>query len=149
MRRAAILCVALAGLGATSFAAAADRPHLVRAEFYEDLEDGPRNNVAAVVKGEADRVSARSGSFRTNGRLSGHVSGPGNSKVWFFREHQFVKRVKADLYADGFAQLTIKVIDEETDGDAGAVSILKKVCDLRLEPDAQFGDYASGDCDKA
>jgi hypothetical protein len=141
VRRAALLVALLSLAAATGPASAAGgAPKLVKAEFYEDLEDGPRYNVDAAVKGDAGKVTARSGSFRTNGHLSGHISGPGKSRVWFFREHQFVKRVKADLYADGFATLVIKV-----SSDAGSV---KKLCELNLEPDPQFGDYASGDCDK-
>ena len=141
MNRAALLAIGLlAFVAAVPASAGGGVPHIVMAQYYEDLEDGQRNNVDAALKGEADKVSAKSGSFRTNGHLSGHISGPGSSKLWYFREHQFVKRVKADLYADGFAQLTIKAVD-------GAIK-RKKVCDLVLEPDPQYGDYASGDCDK-
>lgn len=56
--------------------------------------------------------------------------------------------MKADLYADGFATVIIKAINQETDGDLGVVAVTKKLCELNLEPDPQYGDYATGDCDK-
>ena len=142
MKRAALLALAavVACVAAAPTAAAPGAPKVLEAEYYEDLEDGYRYNIDATIRGDVEKVTAKSGSFRTNGH-SGHIGEGGRDKTtWFFRERQFVKRVRADLYADGFALLTIKAIN-----DAG---VTKKLCELNLEPDPQFGDYASGDCDR-
>ena len=139
-RPAFVLVLVAVALAAAPASAGGGGPKLIKAEYYVDYErTGYVYNVDAAVKG-ADKVTAKIGSFRTNGHLSGNISTTGPGKLWFFRERQFVKRVKADLYADDFATLVIKAAS-----DAGNV---KKLCELNLERDPQFGDYASGDCDK-
>ena len=146
--RIAAVCVLAVTAAAVPSATASAAPNILEAEYYEDLEDGYRYNVSATIRGEVDGVTAKSGSFRTGGH-SGHIGEGGRDKTtWFFRERKFVKRVRADLYADGFAVVTITAINELMHGDHAVIEITKKRCELRLEPDPQFGDYATGDCDK-
>jgi hypothetical protein len=141
MRRWAVLAIAILGLvAAVPAIAAPGAPKILEAQFYEDTEDGYRYNVNAVVRGDVDKVTAKSGSLRTNGH-SGHIGVPGQNKsTWFFREKQFVKQVRADLRADGLATLIVKAINDK--------GVTKKDCELVLEDDPQFGDFAEGDCHK-
>jgi hypothetical protein len=49
--------------------------------------------------------------------------------------------LRADLYADGYATVIIKARN-------GAIK-RKKICAVELRRiDPQFGDYASGDCER-
>ena len=143
MKRAAILagaCV-LAGAFVLPALAVPGGPHIRQFEYFEDYEGiGHRYNLSATIKGEADKVKARSGDVAAKGKHSSTTDTDPKGDVWFFRDKKFVKTVRADLYADGFAEVTVKA---QEGGQA-----TKKVCELHLEPDPQFGDYASGDCDK-
>ncbi len=122
----------------TAVAAAPTKPHILELEYYEDLEDGPRYNVATTIRGDAVLVKAIYDGDKTDGRLSGHISEGGRSSTWFFRERAFVKQLRADLNADGYAEVTVRA--------AGKTAIVDKLCTLTLQPDPVYGDYASGDC---
>ena len=63
------------------------------------------------------------------------------SKLWFFREHRFVKALRADLEADEKAKVAVRA-------DTGAGTIRAK-CKLTLKRDRQFGDFAGGKCKAA
>lgn len=139
--------IAIGAVDATATARAAigaggeRAPRILGFEYYEDYEGiGNRYNVAATVKGVARRVTARSGSLRTEGELSRRISPTGPGKVWFFRDRDFVSQLRGDLEADGQVTVFVRAL-----GDAGNS---RKQCTLVLERDPQFGDHAGGKCRK-
>jgi len=141
-RLGAIALAAIAVLAAAAPAGGVPGgPHIRQFEYSEDYEGfGYRHSMGATIKGEAERVKARSGSISASGKRSSTSDTDPQGRVWFFRDKAFVKQVRADLYDDGLATVTVKAAS-----DAGSV---KKVCELTLEPDDEFGDYAGGPCRK-
>jgi hypothetical protein len=122
-----------AGAAAT---ATAKPPHIRQFEYSEDYEGiGRHHSVSATVRGEALRMSARSGTVKADGRLD-PVAGP--TDYWDFRDHDFVRALLDDLHDDGTATATVKAV--------GETRTVRKRCSLLLEPDPEFGDYAAGDC---
>lgn len=115
-------------------------PRIAELEYYEDREDGYRYNVAARIKGKADKASARIGKVRSPGRESSTISGGGKGKTWFFRSRKFVRAVRGALESSGRATVLVRV--------RGNGVTQRKRCSLIFEPDPQFGDYAGGDCRK-
>jgi len=133
------IAAALAALAiAPASAHAPGKPHVLALEYYEDLEDGPRYNVTATIKGDAEVVNAVYGSHKYSGRLSHQISPTGPGKSWLFRQRSFVKKLRADLNADGFASVIVTA--------AGAGGGVIKACSLSLQPDPVYGDYAGGEC---
>ena len=131
---AAVLLVVVPAAGAPKD----NRPHLIALEFYEDLEDGQRYNLVATVTGQAEIVEAKVGPRVSGARLSRNIGPEGRGESWFFRKRGFVRVVREDLYSDGYAKLKVGVV-------AGRHVVIK-TCELILEPDPVYGDYASGDC---
>lgn len=135
-----LVAVPAAATGETKDSAAA-KPQLTAVQYYEDLEDGKRHNVVADLKGDPERVSAKAGTVKAQGRLSGHIGPGGQVKSWFFRDKAFVKQVLAEFAADGTAAIKIKATN-----DSGTV---RELCLLQLEAgDANFGNFAEGECEK-
>jgi hypothetical protein len=133
---AAALVALIAGVPAAE--ARAKPPHILEFEYSEDYEGiGRHHNMYATLKGEATRVSARSGKLRSAGKLE-DVAGP--QSYWNFRDRDFVRGLLDDLHADGRASVKVKAV--------GETRTIRKRCDLLLERDDEFGDYASGDCDR-
>lgn len=142
--RTLIACMLIAfpaaAVGLSGAGDAAKPPKLIALQYYEDLEDGKRHNVVADLKGKPNRVRAKAGGVKAEGRLSKNIGpGEGNAKSWFFRKKAFVKQVLAEFAADGTARVKVKA-------GAGAV---REICLLELEPDPDFGDFAEGDCEAA
>lgn len=138
MRIVLVLIAAIALVAAVAPAAAAKPPHIVEFEYSEDYEMiGRHHNAYATLKGEAKRVSARLGALKSDGRLQ-EVAGP--QSYWNFRDRDFVRSLIDDLQADGLASVKVKAVGENR--------TIRKRCDLVLERDDEFGDYASGDCDR-
>ncbi len=125
------------GAAADTTAAAGPRPpHIRQFEYSEDYEGFGRHHlVFATVRGEALRLSARVDGARAAGRLD---AAPGASDYWDFRDHDFVRALVDDLHDDGVAVVTVKAVGEAT--------TVRKRCQMVLEPDDEFGDYAAGDC---
>lgn len=147
MNKALALAAALALLALAAVPAlgadgerGAPGPRLAELEYYEDLEDGFRYNVAARIKGKADRASARIGKVRSPGRESRSIGGGGKGKTWFFRKRKFVRAVRVALETTGRATVTVRV--------RGKAGRQRKRCTLMFQPDPQFGDYARGECRK-
>lgn len=141
-RAGLISCLALlaafapGAIAARGGGASSKPPHIRQFEYSQDYEGiGRHNSVYATVRGEALRVSARSGAVKADGRLD-PVAGP--SDYWDFLHHTFVRAVLDDLHADGVANVTVKAV--------GETRTVRKRCELVLEPDEEFGDYAGGDC---
>ena len=134
---------ALAPAAATAAPSANAQPTQIRQFQYSvDYERiGHHYGVAAVLRGDANGVSARLGGLVTEGRLSHHISVGGQSKLWFFREHRFVKALRADLEADEKAKVAVRA---DT-----ATGIVRAKCKLTLKRDPQFGDFAGGRCKRA
>jgi hypothetical protein len=137
------LSVAAAVLAAALPAAAAggsSRPHILDVQYYEDLEDGYRYNVAATIKGEPTAVSAQMGRYTAKGRRSDNI-GPasGGGKDWFFRHRSFVRAVRERLESTGTATLYVAA-------SRSNYSITKR-CVLTFEPDPVYGDFAGSECD--
>jgi hypothetical protein len=137
------LALAASALAAPKGGVGQPPPRIVGAEYYEDLEDGKRYNVLADVSRKPDRVIAKSGRIKAEGRRSDRIGpggGPRKGKSWFFRQKRFVDAVRADLDDDGVAMLKVQARNE--------AGVARKLCTLRLERDDAFGDFAGGDCKK-
>jgi hypothetical protein len=142
VKRVTLLGISLLALlaAAAPTTAAPGAPKILEAQYYEDFEDGYRYNISVVIRGDVEKVTAKSGSLRTNGH-SGHIGVPGRNKTtWFFREKRFVKRVRADFEADDLATLIVKASNDK--------GVTKKACELVLEHDPPLEDFAEGDCHK-
>ena len=139
MRLAAGTAVAALGLLVAAAAPAqAKPPHIVELEYSEDYEQiGRHHNVYATLKGDARRVTARLGELRSEGK---HEDVAGPQAYWNFRDRDFVRGLIDDLQADDRASVKVKAV--------GSNRTIRKRCDLVLERDDRFGDYASGDCDR-
>ena len=137
------LAVAAVLLGAALPAAGArvpHAPHILGLQYYEDLEDGYRYNVAATIKGDPGSVTAKLGGHTAKGRPSDKI-GPatGGGKDWFFRRRSFVRAVREKLERDGTATLFVSASDSGYS--------IGKTCTLTFEPDPVYGDFADGECD--
>jgi hypothetical protein len=139
------LTTALALIGAlfaaalpASAAGGSVRPHILDLQYYEDLEDGPRYNVVATIKGDPADVRIRMGGRTAVGHLNTHISPTGPGHSWFFRHRAFVRAVREKLQRDGTATLTVGAFTQR------ATTI--KRCTLTLEPDPIYGDFAGGEC---
>jgi hypothetical protein len=133
--------VALAAVAAVSLAApavAGNAPHIREFEYSEDYEMiGRHHNMYATIRGEAERVVARWDGVRSEGKLD---EAAGRTAYWNFRDREFVRGVLDDLHADGAAVVKVKAV--------GTNRTVRKRCALTLEPDDEFGDYATGPCRK-
>ena len=134
---------ALAPAAATAAPSANAQPTQIRQFQYSvDYERiGHHYGVAAVLRGDANGVSARLGGLVTEGRLSHHISVGGQDQLWFFRQHRFVKALRADLEADEKAKVAVRA-----DTPTGTI---RARCKLTLKRDPQFGDFAGGKCKSA
>jgi hypothetical protein len=135
---AALVAAAVPAAVATAGEPKAKPPHILELEYSEDYERiGRHHNVYATVKGDAGRVTARLGELRSQGKQQ-EVAGP--QSYWNFRDRNFVRGLIDDLQADGRASVKVKAVGENR--------TVRKRCDLVLERDDRFGDYAGGDCDR-
>ena len=133
------LAAVIAGLAlAPATASPPSRPHILDLQYYEDLEDGPRYNLTATIKGDPADVRIRMGGRTAVGRLSHRISPSGAGKSWFFRHRVFVRAVREKLERDGTATLDVGAFSQRA-------STIKR-CTLVLEPDPVYGDFAGGDC---
>ena len=137
------LAAALAPAFASAAPSANSEPTQIRQFQYSvDYERiGHHYDVAAVLRGDAKRVSARLGGLVADGRLSRHISVGGQSKLWFFRQHRFVKALRADLEADERAKVAVRAVTDD--------GTIRAKCKLELKRDPQFGDFAGARCKAA
>jgi hypothetical protein len=138
MRAPVAVVAALAALALAAHADAGNQPRILEFEYSEDDEMiGRHHNMYATLKGDAERVVARWNGERSEGKFD-DVAGP--QSYWNFRDRDFVRGLLDDLHADGAAVVKVKAV--------GATRTVRKECSLTLEPDAEFGDYATGPCRK-
>jgi hypothetical protein len=135
-----VLAVSLFATATASAPANSARPHILDLQYYEDLEDGPRYNLTATIKGDPADVRIRMGGRTAVGRLSHQISPSGQGKSWFFRHRVFVRAVRDKLERDGSATLDVGAFSQ-------SASTIKR-CTLVLQPDPVYGDFAGGDCQR-
>lgn len=108
-------------------------------QYSEDYEGiGRHNEAGAIVTGDPTRVRARAAGMRAELRLSGHIRPQGRGRFWIADDRAFVKALRLDLEADGFATVIVRAV--------GAGGPVRKSCALDYEPDPEFGDFAGCKC---